>query len=681
MNFSRFVVASVRSACLFLLLSSGTNLLGLGALFQPTPDFSFFFSGKLRPETFFADGFTWLNKREQDRVYYSRHTLDTTLDTFYGLETYGFNVAEMKATLRNRSVWGDPSSVAPVTPATLQDLDAGVGAHSHFLPRNILWMREIWLSFEIGTAFGLTFKNRQWFTIGAFPFMVGRGISLGEAYAVGPSALGFYTDFNIDQFAYGAKFDGDIVKDILHYDFYVAILSNMANKISHCNAPIYAQCLDRKENPERGFGNVNFVVATRFNWCVFKHDALGQLNLEPYALYNHDPEQEIEFSADADSKLCTVGFSGEYEGPRAAFGFDTAMNFGRQRVLPWDRNQVTKQLRNGVGMLVNSHVFVGYDPATDTVTNTDVYKAPFSPRNVVDPAGQPSDVGKEAQKLIKDNDKRCEFYNGRSIGRVPGFSEDMAFVPDPIIPVQLDELFNANDRFRCGYNNKYKGWMFVADGALFFCNKQIQLAATAGKASGDLDPNTELIDGDFAGFISLQEIYNGKRVRSAFLLSGAGKVQIPLSPSLTVGKAGNFAKLTSGFTNIIFWGAALHYTPKQVKRRIVFNPNMYMYWLDVAGNKFDPIAKKDTDIPARKFLGTEMNLFFDYYMFKDMKLYYVSSIFVPGTYFTDIKGKPFNKRQQDKLNAATIKSCKDTCIPNIGDNAAFTINIGIEYRF
>jgi hypothetical protein len=680
MNVTRLISVGVRSACLLFCLSASSPLFGLGALFQPTPDFSFFFSGKLRPETFFADGFTWLNRREEDRVYYSRHTLDTTLDTFYGLETYGFNVAEMKATLRNRSVWGDPSSVAPVTPATLQDLDAGLGSHSHFLPRNILWMREIWLSFEIGTAFGLTFKNRQWFTIGAFPFMLGRGISLGEAYAVGPSALGFYTDFNIDQFAYGAKFDGDIVKDILHYDFYVAVLSNMTNKTSHCNAPIYKQCIGRRDTPERGFGKVNFVVATRVNWCVFKHDTLGQLKVEPYALYNHDPEQEVEFTADADSKLCTIGFSGEYEGPRAAFGFDTAMNFGRQRVLPWDRNHITKQLRNGVVMLVNSHVYVGYDPSTDKVTNSDAYKVPFSPHNVVDPAGQTVTVSKDAQKLINQGNQG-EFYNGRPIGRVPGFSADMEHVPTAVTPAQIDELFNANDRFRCGYNNKYKGWMFVADGALFFCDKQFELAATAGKASGDLDPNTELIDGDFAGFISLQEIYNGVRVRSAFLLSGAGKVQIPLSPSINRRNAGDFAKLTSGFTNIIFWGAGLHYKPKQVKRRIVFNPNMYMYWLDVAGPKFDPVAKKDLDVHARTFLGTELNLFFDYYMFKDMKLYYVSSIFVPGTFFTDIKGKPFNKKQLDKLNGRTITSRNDTCIPNIGDDVAFTLNIGIEYRF
>jgi len=139
----------------------------LGALFQPTDDFSFFFSGKFRPETFYARNVSLLNDNNtEDKIYFSRHTLDMTMDTFYGLGTYGFNVAEMKATLRNRAVWGDPSSIAPVTSSSINDLGAINLTHNHFIPRNILWIREFWLSFEIGKAFGLTFHNPQWFTIG-----------------------------------------------------------------------------------------------------------------------------------------------------------------------------------------------------------------------------------------------------------------------------------------------------------------------------------------------------------------------------------------------------------------------------------------------------------------------------------------------------------------------------------
>ncbi|MEX0849605.1 MAG: hypothetical protein WD055_05220 [Candidatus Dependentiae bacterium] len=657
-------------------------LLSLGSLFQPTEDFSFFFSGKYRPETFYARNANLLNdNNSEDKFYFSRHTLDITFDTLYGQGTYGRNVAEMKATLRNRAVWGDPASVSPVTPASIVDLDAKGLTHTHYLPRNILWIREFWLGFDIGEAFGLTFKNTQTFMIGAFPFLLGRGISLGEAYAVGPSTLGFYTDFNVDQFAWGAKFSGDIVKNILEYDSYVAILRNNTANIRKNIAAIYEMEIGRRDDPERGFGSVDFLVAQRFKWHVFKNECWGELYIEPYGMFNHDPEQRVEFKADAESKLLTLGLSSEYEGSRFAFGFDTAMNFGRQRIRGWDRNRIEKQLRDGVEMRVNSHAFIGLDPVNPNgVTNLDPYKVPHSPKNVVAPNGNTSNVGKAAQKLINDA-PQCEFFNGKPIGFVENFSDDMPFIPNNVLPAQEDQFFNATNRFRDGYKNRYKGWMFVTDAALFLWDKDMQLAVTAGIASGDDNPNFETVDGDFTGFIGLQEIYTGKRVRSAFFLGSSGKLKIPLSAPTTGQAPSRFAQLTSGFSNLVFWGAAMHYTPSQINRRIVFNPNLYMFWQDKATHKFDVVTKKELNGLADTFLGTELNLFFDYYLFRDLKLYYVSSIFVPGGHFKDIKGKPFNSRQLRLLSARNIEDPNDPSIPNIGDDLAFTMNIGLEYRF
>ena len=652
------------------------------SIFQPTPDFSFFVSGKYRPETFFAKNANLLNNNNtEDKLYFSRHTFDMTFDTLYGLETYKRNIAEFKATLRNRAVWGDPSSVSPIPGNAVLDLDAEVAAHSHFLPRNILWIREFWLGFDIGEAVGLTFRNPQTFMIGAFPFLLGRGISLGEAYAVGNSALGFYTDFNIDQFAWGAKFSGDLVRSILSYDFYVAILKNNAGSLTNNIEPIFQKEIGKHDRPERGFGNVSFVVAERLNWKVFDNSCWGSLGFEPYAMFNHDPEQRVEFAADAESKLLTLGLASEYEGSRFAFGFDTAMNLGRQVVRGWDRNKIEKQLRDGVEMRVNSHVYIGLDPKNlNGVTNHDPYKVPHSPKNVVTPMGNLSNVGKQAQTLINTTPK-SESFNGDSIGFVPGFSADMPFIPNAVAPAQTDELFNAANRFRNGYKNKYKGWMFVTDGALFFCDKSVQLAATAGIASGDDNPNFETVDGDYAGFIGLQEIYSGKRVRSAFFLNAAGKVKVPLSAPKTNQAPSSFAQSTTGFSNLIFLGTGLHYTPKKAKKRIIFNPNLYMYWQDSPTHKFDVVAKKETDAFADTFLGTELNLFFDYYFFKELKVFYVSSVFIPGRHFKDIKGKPFNARQLAKLSSREITGPHDRNIPNIGDDIAFTLNIGLEYRF
>lgn len=652
------------------------------SLFQPTDNFSLFFSGKYRPESFLGKNANLLNDTMSDLFYYSRHTLDLTFDTLYGKGTYGDNILEFKATIRNRAVWGDPASISPVTSAALIDLDADLSPHSHYIPRGFFWIRELWMGFDVGKALGLSFKNAQTFMIGSFPFLLGRGISLGEAYAVGPSTLGFYTDFNVDQFAWAAKLSGDLVKDALSYDLYIALLQNNMGSISKNIEPIYQNRIGCHEHPERGFGSAGFIAAGRLNWNIFENKCWGALHVEPYAMYNHDPEQRVEFNADAKSKLLTIGFAGEYEGNRFAFGFDTAMNLGHQHVHPWDRNRVEKQLRDGVEMRVNSHVYVGLDPLNSTgVANTDPYKVPYSPKNVVTPAGSLSSVGKQAQALINTTPK-SESFNGKSIGFIPSFAADMAYIPNAVAPAQTDEFFNATNRFRNGYTNKYKGWMFVADGGLFFCEKALQLAGTAGIASGGDNPNCETFDGTYEGFIGVQEIYSGgSRVRSAFFMNAAGKVRVPFSAPKTDQAPNRFAQLTSGFTNLVFWGTGLHYTPKNVKKRVVFNPNLYMYWQDSPTHKFDLTTKKDADAFASTYLGTELNLFFDYYFFKDLKIFYVSSIFVPGQHFRDIRGKPFNSRQAGLLNSRNITCANDPNIPNISDDIAFTINVGLEYRF
>ena len=82
---------------------------------------------------------------------------------------------------------------------------------------------------------------------------------------------------------------------------------------------------------------------------------------------------------------------------------------------------------------------------------------------------------------------------------------------------------------------------------------------------------------------------------------------------------------------------------------------------------------------ARNYLGTEINIFFDLELVRDFKFFFVGSAFFPGGHFTDIKGTPLNREQQRILDRADVTGV-DT-IPLLGDNNAYTINVGLEYRF
>lgn len=610
-------------------------------------DFEYSFNSNFRPEMFYGKNISLLNDNNPtDKQWYMRHIFDIKFGAQYGknfIENCTNPVVDSFFSIRNKGVWGNPESVASTTFAQFKLLDAVTGSHNHAIPRHIFWMREAWLSFDISEMFNIPFGYRHTYTLGAFPFELGRGISLGSAYASGPDILGFYTDGVIDQYAFGAKFSGDVLKDKLNYDLYSAILQNKSSGLSDTGAKILGQAYDRIENPARGFGKINFLIAGRLIWHIFENDKYGHLSLEPYALYNFDPEQKIEFLGDAESRLGTIGLAAEYESNRFGMSFDYAMNLGQQKVLGWDRNQVRLENRAGTATITNSHVRLG-SASGDRVLYTG--------------------SGSEDQKVI-NNTFRDESQNSKNIGTTP-----------------TGNLFNANNRFRNPYENAYEGWMFVLDAQMFFFEKDLRVAVAAGIATGDENPNVETIDGVYSGFIGLQEVYSGKNVRSAFLLGGAGKLKRPLSePEDTTQALSPFAQSTSGFTNLVFCGTGAEWKPASWQKSIMVNPNILAYWQEKPVKAFDAESKKTLDCLASTFLGMETNVFVDYYMYKNLKLYFVGSIFFPGDHYRDVQGRPLNDDQKAALDILDGTGFDADRVPNLGTDKAYTINIGLDFRF
>src|SRR2546423_972307 len=79
-------------------------------------DFEYILSSIFKPETFYGKNITWLNnKNNDDQSFFARHTLDMTLDVFYGMKTYGEKIAEFLFQLRNKGVWGKAESIASTT--------------------------------------------------------------------------------------------------------------------------------------------------------------------------------------------------------------------------------------------------------------------------------------------------------------------------------------------------------------------------------------------------------------------------------------------------------------------------------------------------------------------------------------------------------------------------------------
>lgn len=599
--------------------------------------------GLLREESFGGKNFNFLNNNNpEDRVFYFRHTWDTNARVGYGLEKYGCRVAEFKASMRQRTIWGFAGSTARTADADVKVASVVTGNHAHDLPRLFIWMREGWLKVDLNSALGLSFSNKHSLTVGAFAFELGRGIALGAAYAVGPTPLGFYADSVIDQFAFGVKLSGDLIDKSLRYDFYGSILQARSYGLGATGAKILGQQFGHLNSPMRGFGKDSYLIAARLMWTVFNNDH-GLLLFEPYVLYNNDPEQKIQFLADASSKLGTWGLASEYEGCRGGFGFDMAFNMGRQHVKGWDRNQVQFLNSNGDVTEVNSQVLQGSSTGP---------KVPFSP-------------GSADQQIIFNADLDGE--------------QDQSQNGQPIIP--NSDLYNSPTRYRNSYNNTYHGMMAVADAAYWIYKKEVQLATTVGYASGDRDPNFEVRDSNYGGFVGLQEVYRGKRVLNVFLLGTVGRVRRPGSTPEEDNAPKDFATSVGGFNNILFWGGGFTWQPSLVCRTFNINPNVFVYWEPAPGNAFDPRTKKDLPFSARKFLGTEFNMFISAQLFQNLKLWGIGSAFFPDGHFTDIRGKPLDREQLAALNRLNRTGFHDDKVPNIGDNTGFTLNFGVDYTF
>lgn len=611
-------------------------------------DFEYTFSGMFRPEMFFGKNLALLNNNnEGNKIWFMRHTLDMNVGVDYGSETYGKTVASIFFDIRDKAIWGSPQSIASTDEAETKIVDSVGRKHRHSIPRHIFWMRQAWLQFALHEMLGLSFMNEHSFKLGLFPFQLGRGIALGDAYAVGPELLGYWAENAVDQYAPGGLLHGDILPEKLSYDLYAAVLSNKSTSLRETGAAIYGQEYGRLETPQRGSGKINFLIAGRLNWNIFAHEKYGKARFEPYGLYNRDPEQKVEFLGDASSQLGTLGMAFEYEHSRFGFGFDYALNLGQQRVNGWDRNQITEKNRNGQVVLVNN-----------SVVDQDGNNVPFV-------------AGSQAQTII-NGAYRSETQNGQVIGTV---ADGVGYLSGPLT------LKNTDTRFRDPYTNKYEGWMFVADAGMWVYKHDLQLNAMAAITTGDENPNIETKDSVYSGFVPLQEVYSGKRVKSVFLLGGAGKLQRPLSEPTSKQSPNRFSDVVNGFTNLVLGGASVLWAPSNWAKPFGLHVNGIAYWQEKASKKFDAFTNKELDIPASNYLGVELNAFMHCMVLKDLKLFFVGSVFFPGSHYRDVLGKPLSADQKRALDRLDRTGFDMDRVPNLGDDTAYTFNLGLEFKF
>ena len=224
--------------------------------------------------------------------------------------------------------------------------------------------------------------------------------------------------------------------------------------------------------------------------------------------------------------------------------------------------------------------------------------------------------------------------------------------------------------------------MAVADAAFWLYKKDFKVSVATGIASGDRNPNVNLVDpnepnvdGDYAGFLGLQELYRGTQVKSAFVMSG--KLKRPLSAPNTGDK---FAALSTGFNNIIYVGFSGKYAPKNWTRKVSIHPNVLAYWQDAATTKFDKVTGLSSTDLADKFLGVEFNMLSTYQLAENIEMGLKAAVFMPGKHYRDVEGKPFKADQRKALEAANSTSVSGI-LPVLGTDPGYTFAWELTYSF
>ncbi|MBT4856260.1 hypothetical protein HOM50_04385 [bacterium] len=606
---------------------------------DPATGFKICIDLQQKPELYYARSVQRFSENPDDQWIYVQSIWDLTSAINYQ------DSLQSKLGIRNKARWGSPA-IINTTEETIKAGDAVTGKHRHYIGRQFMWIREAWVQISLNEAIGLPTCNEHYFKIGAFSFKLGRGISLGDAYAVSPGVVGFYVDDVVDQYAYGLSEHGEVIHCRLSYDFYYEMARNRSGSFSEVAEAVYAQDPSRYSCPSRGFGSITQLVAFKFDYHPFDPESsCGYLNMQPYVLGAYAPEQRVEVQPDAFMQMGTWGCAFDYTRRNFVWGGELAFNRGAQTVRPLDRNQI-KEVRNSDGFLVNQYTQVYTDAALTT-------KALVS----------------DANKVIVDADNGSPVSNGTEIGSTG--------------------LYNGLKRYRPKYKNHLGGFMAITDFGWTVCNENIKLVGTLAYASGDQDPNKNLVDpldsredNTYNGFVGLQEVYAGKQVQSVFVI-GSHRISRPLStPSEGVPQIERFASTTSGFTNLMIAGFGVHWMPQTCTTRFNMRPNLIAYWNATASNKFDITTGQTIDEPASKFLGAEFNLFFDFRLLKEtIKVFGVGAAFFPGQHYKDVLGKPQSADEAARL-AKNIKNGNpaDTNLL-LGDSMALAFNIGFEYAF
>lgn len=630
-------------------------------------DLAVTFGGKVRVEHYTHLNPVYLNKKTPDGFGGFKQTVDLNLDVVCGEKKCGHKAFELYLSLRSKSRWG---VVGSYKNSTLTETSLGgisLGEHSHKASRPNPWFKDAWMQLSLNRAFNSENKKIHYLKAGWFPFQLGRGVAFGPYYAVVYEFLGLFS-YSADASAPGINVNGEILKDKLWYDLYYSKFEDNSASVFNVMKTVNENRVGRRSSPYRGEGKDDELWALRLRAKPFDKESSGRLELEPYVFFNEASDQKVEISSDTKTQLGAYGMEVRYKKNKFKIDAEVAFNYGQQKLYSIDRNEVKLLSLRTDGDIPESTANMVDEDSGQRGAGL-LYKG-YS--HVVINSG-----GDLNEKKAPVNDaSTAAAYNDTNITKAVG----VAYGPNGI-------LKNLENRVRPEYTNKFNGWMGIID-ARYKVAKNFKIAAEAGYVSGDNDPHINEVDKNYDGFVALHSLYIGKTVLAPLFL-GERYIARPLG--LIRGKKeveGFRAKTNNTFSDLKYVGIGATWKPERyVQNRFKINPNTVFFWRDNESYKYvidesnpDNNQVSNTE-KASNFFGTELNVIFNYELIKDLTLAGIFSVFVPGSYYKDVKGVPLRGDFYRDVLSSDLRVVVNPLDYRMSDDLEFYAVVSLEYRF
>jgi hypothetical protein len=532
-----------------------------------------------------------------------------------------------KTVLRSRVFWGSGEQGSIVKDSKINFLDVSNFGHPHDFELNFFWLREGWVALDLSRFMCLDRSiNLQ---IGFLPYEVGRGISYGYAYLQGKGFLGLDPSDVINELPPGVLLTGEVFSSknqIITTDFYCSIIHNHSVYIEEILEPIYANRIDRcfsnleLKNSEffRGFGH----ISSSFIWRLIyeKNFQEATFVIEPYILCALIPELNLRYEAEGKTKLVTLGCMFDYWGDRFIFNIEWAINKGSCHIYAWDKNYLNIVNLDGELVIENSAVFQSGTEALAAIDN----------------------------QYVILNSPKGSCFNGQELG---------------------NNLINSKKRFTENRQIDFQGAMFIADFG-YNITDCLQVATSFGFATGGEDPAHDSDDYSLGAFLSIQQLYTGLLVQTAFGMGGPNILR-PVEQEFSINENSQFYNRI--FSDLKYFGYSLTYA--SIDNFLRLKLNILGYWTFIPPKKFDEnLLKKGNDYLEDNHLGTEIFVSLSYEPMRELMFFLAYALFSPGDVFNNA-----NKEFYAMFDKNSFFNNK--CNSDDRFNLVYLFNTGFEYYF